>query len=160
MGITSINAILVAVINFIFGKIIRVLSSYEVHETYTNYNLTVALKLTITRFINTGIIPLAVHIQPKDWFNTSGLSTDIFFIIFATAFLSPLIDVFEPGWIFNKFIIWKERKKGEDSRLSQAQLNKLHEAPSIDLPQSYCDTYLLLMITLFYATLIPIISLL
>jgi len=105
----SINAVIVALINFIFGKIIRILSSYEVHETITNYNLSVALKLTVTRFINTGIIPLACHIDPENWFTTSGLSTDIFFIVCATAFLSPLIDVFEPVWLMNRFIIWKEK---------------------------------------------------
>lgn len=129
------NSVVVSIINFIFGKLIRVLSSYEVHETYTNYNLSVAIKLTFTRFINTGIIPFAVHIKPEDWFTTSGLTMDILFIIMATAFLSPLIDLFDPVWVMNKFIIWKEKRKGEKCKLTQAQLNKLYEAPPFDLAQ-------------------------
>jgi hypothetical protein len=103
--IVSINACFIALINFISGRIIRVLSSYEMHETYTNYHLSVSLKLTITRFINTGLIPLAVHYDTSDWFNTSGLSTDIIFITLAISFIAPLIDVFEPLWILNKIIL-------------------------------------------------------
>lgn len=103
--IVSVNAILVALINFSFGRLIRILSSYEAHETYTKYNLSVAVKLTFTRFINTAIIPFAVNYNINDWFNTSGLTTDVFFITVAISFFAPLIDVFEPFWIYNKFVI-------------------------------------------------------
>jgi hypothetical protein len=100
-------------INFVFGRIVRILSSYEVHETYTDYNLSVALKLTFTRFINTGIIPLVVHYNKEDWFKTSGLATDIFVISIAIAFFAPLIDIFEPMWLINGIIKWKEKMKGK-----------------------------------------------
>lgn len=129
------NASIVALINFIFGRIVRILSSYEVHETYTNYNLSVALKLTFTRFINTGLIPLAVHFDSEDWFNTSGLATDIFVISIAIAFFSPIIDLLEPMWLLNKIIRCREKRKGKDCKLSQEALNKLYEAPPIDMAQ-------------------------
>jgi hypothetical protein len=152
------NASIVALINFIFGRIVRILSSYEVHETYTNYNLSVALKLTFTRFINTGLIPLAVHFDSEDWFNTSGLATDIFVISIAIAFFSPIIDLLEPMWLLNKIIRCREKRKGKDCKLSQEALNKLYEAPPIDMAQWYCDTYLLLTVSFFYISLVPIIS--
>lgn len=144
--------------NFTFGRLVRVLSSYEMHETYTKYYLSVALKLTFTRFINTGVIPLAVHFSIHDWFSTSGLATDVFVITIAISFFAPLIDVFEPIWLYNKLLVYLERKKGENSKMTQAQANKLCEGPPIDLPQMYCDTYLLLMVCFFYASLVPVIS--
>ena len=98
--IVGVNAIVVALINFSFGRLIRILSSFEAHETYTKYNLSVAVKLTFTRFINTIIIPCAVHYELDDWFTTSGLTTDVFFITVAISFFAPLIDIFEPFWLY------------------------------------------------------------
>ena len=98
--IVGVNAIVVALINFSFVRLIRILSSFEAHETYTKYNLSVAVKLTFTRFINTIIIPCAVHYELDDWFTTSGLTTDVFFITVAISFFAPLIDIFEPFWLY------------------------------------------------------------
>lgn len=128
------------------------------HETYTNYHLSVALKLSFTRFINTGIIPFVVHFKTESWFKTSGLTTDIFVITLAISFLAPLIDVLEPSWIFKKTFFWKEARKGVKSKLTQRQANRLCEATSIDLAQFYSDTNLLLMVCFFYVSLIPLIS--
>jgi len=39
------------------------LTAKERHETYTAYNLSIALKLMLARFVNTAIVPVIINIK-------------------------------------------------------------------------------------------------
>lgn len=60
-------------VNYFILKVVRLLSSYEYNETLTDYNISVAFKLTYARFINTAIVPIIVNINDNQWFITGGL---------------------------------------------------------------------------------------
>ena len=62
------------------------LSKKEMHETLTEFNISVAFKLTFCRFLNTALVPLIVNIKAESWFQDGGLVTDIFYIIVSLSF--------------------------------------------------------------------------
>lgn len=56
-------SLVITAINSSLRTVVRKLSLYEESETITAYNLSVALKLTLVRFVNTAIVPLVVNIK-------------------------------------------------------------------------------------------------
>jgi hypothetical protein len=80
-------------------KIVRTLSVREKHETLTAYNISVAIKLTLTRFINTAILPVIVNISSDKWFNQGGLVSDIFSIMISLSFKDPVTSIIDAGAI-------------------------------------------------------------
>ena len=71
--------------------VVRYLSIKERHETYTAYNLSVAFKLAIVRFVNTAIVPVVVNYSSERWFTDGGLVSDIFSIMISISFTDPLL---------------------------------------------------------------------
>ena len=74
------NGIAVSLINFALGRIVRYITLFENHDTYTDYNLSVAIKLMIGLFVNSGLIPFFVNYDEDNWFDQSGLVIDVFFV--------------------------------------------------------------------------------
>jgi hypothetical protein len=59
--VTAISSFVVIVTNKALLIVVRKLSLKERHHTLTNYNLSVALKLTAARFINSALVPIIVN---------------------------------------------------------------------------------------------------
>lgn len=97
-------------------------------------------------FINTVLIPLFINYDEENWFTRTGLVTDVFFNLIGVAFLSPLIYIFSPGYLYKLFIRYREKKKGSGCKLTQAQLNELYEGQNVDLAQRYAITMLMLLL--------------
>ncbi len=66
-------SLVITLINYCMLKVVRLLSFYEYNETLTDYNISVAFKLTYARFINTAIVPIIVNLNSKSWFTPGGL---------------------------------------------------------------------------------------
>jgi hypothetical protein len=77
--ISIVGSSIVSLVNFLLNKIVRYLTLYERHETYTKYNLSVAIKLVLAMFANTALIPFVVNYSTENWFIRSGLVSDVFF---------------------------------------------------------------------------------
>ena len=92
--VSLVNGIITSCINVGLEFAIQELSKLEKHYTHTYFNFTVAIKLTLAMFINTGLIPYFVNIDTEDWFTRSGLVMDVFFNILSVWFLSPLLYAF------------------------------------------------------------------
>lgn len=141
--LSILTSFFVVAINVAMGRIVRILSAYEKHETYSKYHLSVAVKLTIALFLNTGISPLFVNYGRKNWFDSSGLMVDIFYNTITISFISPLVYLFNPVYIIKRIRMYLEEKKGEASKLTQRQANALFEGPPLDMAQRYANTMLL-----------------
>ena len=85
--LSLITSLFVIVVNMLLAKIIRILSKFEQHETYSKYNISVAVKLTIAMFINTAIIPMFVNFRKENWFDRGGLMLDIFYNTFSVSII-------------------------------------------------------------------------
>jgi len=78
-------------INISLRSVVRSFSLYEQNETITGNNLSVALKLTLVRFVNTSIVPLIVNVQLTQWFISGGLVTNVFYIFLSICFVNYLL---------------------------------------------------------------------
>lgn len=96
------SSVIVIVINSLLKIAIRYLSSYEKHSTYTKYHLSVATKLMLATFVNSGFLPLMINIEKKYWFNSSGLATTIFYNVISIAFVAPILDIFSYSYILRR----------------------------------------------------------
>lgn len=158
-SLSILTSLMVVTINMVLGKIIRILSAYEKHETYSKYHLSVATKLTIAMFINTGIVPMFVNFGRKNWFKPGGLMVDITFNIGFISVYGPFINLINPFHLMKKVRKFYEKSKGRSSTLTQRQANQLFEGPALDIAQRYANTMLLFLLIVFYSFPLPFISL-
>ena len=92
----------VMVINSSLRKVIRKLTIREKHETYTAYNISVASKLTITRFFNSAIVPVLVNTYSgaEKWFEDAGLISDVFMLMVSLSFIRPIKEMLNIGTFY------------------------------------------------------------
>jgi hypothetical protein len=95
----------------------------ERHETYTAYNLSVAFKLALVRFVNTAIVPVAVNYSSSRWFTDGGLVSDIFSIMISISFTDPLLYLLDFAYFKQRFLQWYYRQQGKECLLTQAEAN-------------------------------------
>jgi hypothetical protein len=93
-------------INIMLLKVVRTLSVKERHETYTDYNLSVAFKLGIVRFINTAIVPTVVNAASSRWFVTGGLVSNYFSIMISMSVTTPVTYFLDAGIIITAIKRW------------------------------------------------------
>lgn len=91
-----IASVFVIIVNIALKTVIRKVSLYEKHDTYTSHNISVAFKLTLARFINTAIVPLLINRGFENWLKPGGLVNDIFFLILSISFLDPILYLINP----------------------------------------------------------------
>lgn len=53
--------------------------------------------------------------------------------------------------------MWKEKRKGDNCKLTQKQANKLFQGPQMDIATTYAQTGLLFLLVCFYTPIIPIL---
>ncbi|CAI2383230.1 unnamed protein product [Moneuplotes crassus] len=158
--ITFITMLFVSCTNIALGKLIRSISNIENHHKYSTYHLSVSIKLTFATFINTGISPLLVNFGTSNWFHSNGLAVDVFWNTFSVCFIGPLLYLLDPAYLYKLYRISSEKKKGDQSILTQRQANLLFEGPQIDMAQRYSNSMLLLCLAMMYSYLFPIIPML
>lgn len=108
----------IIITNFSLRSIVRTLSIKEKHETYTAYNLSVAFKLAIARFINTAIVPTVVNNVHTRWFGDGGLVNDYFSIMISVSFIDPILYVLEFDIVVKKIKKWYYKSQGEKCLLT------------------------------------------
>lgn len=93
-------------INSVLKIVIRKFSSYEKHDTITSTQISIALKLTIARFINTAVIPIIVNYDVNQWFTRGGLVEDVLIILLTIAFLDPIMYLINFSRIYKNVLIY------------------------------------------------------
>jgi hypothetical protein len=89
--LSFVVAFVIILINNILKWVVRYLTEKERHETYTAFNISVAVKLMLARFVNTAILPVIINIQSDMWFNEGGLVSDLFSIMISISFVDPVL---------------------------------------------------------------------
>jgi hypothetical protein len=157
--VTFGTSLIVVLINTVLRLAIRMLSSFEKHSTHTKFHLSVAFKLTIATFINTALLPLFTRLEVEKWFEPGGLSITIFYNTLSVAFVGPLLRIFAVGYFIKLYKMWKEKRKGENSKMTQRQANALFEGPVMDIATWYSTTGLLFCLICLYTPIVPILPL-
>jgi hypothetical protein len=147
----------IALMNVILKKIMRKLSLLEKDATFTRFNLSVSIKEFIVTALNTILIPVFTNIEAEQWFDSGGFILEIFFNVTIASFITPLSYLLNPTVFFKKFKIYLAKRKGENWKLTQRELNILYEGPSYDVAKGYSETLLILAVSAFFTPLLPII---
>lgn len=100
--------------NYIFVIVFRKFSQAESHETLTKLNVSVAIKLTIARFLNSSMVLVVANYDARYWFKDGSLVYDATVLIFFMAFLNPLYMVMDPWGCYKKRQISKAKALPED----------------------------------------------
>ena len=103
--VNLVSSIITMVINILLDIVIRRLSSFEKHRSYTNYHLSVAIKLMTSTFINSALLPFFNNIEKEDWFTNNGLAMTIFYNTISVSFVSTLLYFFNFGYFIKKLRI-------------------------------------------------------
>jgi hypothetical protein len=146
----------IIIVNKSLLKVVRILSEKERHETITAYNLSVAFKLTLARFINTAIVPVIVNISSEKWFKEGGLVSDIFSIMISLSFVDPIVAILNIGGIKQSIFKRYYKMQGKKCILTQAEANELCESPKIDMADQFSGAANLLLTAIFFHPLLPI----
>ncbi len=104
--------------NISLRSIVRTLSIKENHETYTAYNLSVAFKLGLVRFINTAIVPTVIKWNHAQWFPDGGLVNTYFSIMISVSFTDPILYIIDFGYIIQKLKQWYFKGQGKDCNMT------------------------------------------
>lgn len=142
--------------NYGMVYIIRRFSLAEKHETLTKLNVSVAFKLTIARFLNSSIILVLTNGNPKNWFKGGSLAYDATILICIMVFQSPVLYIMNPAGIIKQIKIWNEKKKGDESKMTQREANALYEATAVDAANNISNYMVLIMTCVFYSPIIPL----
>jgi uncharacterized protein YbaA (DUF1428 family) len=142
--------------NISLRTIVRTLSIKERHETYTAYNLSVAFKLAIVRFVNTAIVPTVVNYAHGRWFVDGGLVSDYFSIMISVSFTDPVLYIIDFGVIVSMLKRWYYKGQGEKCLLTQAEANEMFQGPALDMANQFANIINLIMSAFFFHSMLPL----
>ena len=95
---------------FLFSVVLAIFTAFELNSTHTDYQSSYAVKAIFAQLINTILIPILVNrfLKKENYiYTTSGLAEDIFLLGLSSAFIKPLITMFDPYYFFIKYLkVW------------------------------------------------------
>jgi peptidoglycan biosynthesis protein MviN/MurJ (putative lipid II flippase) len=109
--ISYLSSITISTVNALLGMVMRRIAASERMKTTTHLQVSVAVKLTLARFINSSALLVLVNHRAEEWFNAGNLVND------ATILLALLI-VYNP--VYYLFDMWRHIR---DFRVRRAEMN-------------------------------------
>ena len=107
------------------------MAKYEKRSTLTGYYVSVGEKLAISMFINTAFTTFFAKVivekgginNIEAYFAEGAVVSNMLFVFITNGFLSPILTYFDFAWYKKLFDRWRQAKKGDNSKLTQAQAN-------------------------------------
>jgi len=168
-GLSIVASLVVFMTNSFLSLIIDHISKFEKHTTHTHYLRGVAEKLAIAQFLNTAFTNLFAEIilasgdadnasdrlDILNFYGKGGLLENMYWVFITNAFLSPILTVLDPTYLWkNVQRYWTERK-GDQNSLTQMEANLLYEGVTFDMPKKYAGLIKIVLLTAFYAPAMP-----
>ena len=122
--------------------------------TTTKMNVSVALKLSIARFLNSSALLVIVNDKAEEWFSNGSLVYDATVLLGFLAFFNPLYYSLNIWGIYRKIKIYFA-KQSNPPKLTQREANALNEGPPVDVANNIANFMNLIMTCLFYSPIIP-----
>jgi len=118
-------------------------------------NVSVALKLTIARFINSSLVLVFINSESRKWYKGGDLVYDATILICIISLTAPTMELISIPRIVKWLKISKEKAKGEDCLLTQREANTLCEGTMIDSANNISNFMNMIMTCVFYSPIIP-----
>ena len=146
---------MILLVNLLIKILIPIFTIYfEKKYTYTSLHFSIALKLSISYFINSAIIPLIA--QNWNYFQNGGLLFSVWLNWLFFAIGMPILEAINPKYIFYYLKRIFLKNKGDRSDLTQIEANIAFEPPQVYMPENYGNIIGLMFYTAFYFTYFPI----
>jgi hypothetical protein len=154
--VSGASSIAIYVVNSSLKFVIRRLTVKERHSSITRLNVSVGLKLTMARFINSSLLLLIINFNgATKWFDKAGLVYDATVLMMLMAVTDPILYFLNIPGIIKWLKIYREKSKGDDCTLTQQEGNLLHEGSEIDVANNLSQYFTLIATCFFYAPIIP-----
>lgn len=167
-AISVLLSFTIQILNVVISVCVRLFSGYEKHATWTHYNISVFHKLVISTTLNTVLVLFLVNsytiqtdrFDPTDvnthhWFTEDyGISTDLYSLLLIDAFVTPVILVFSPMYLFK---LWTRSKIRKGQKIvTQHEANEIWTNPEIDLSQRSARYVKTMLVVLVFAPIFPL----
>ena len=124
----------------------------EKYHTIAQKQVEIGLKVGLSTFINTVILPLLFYNDPDKWmdsFSEGTLRTQIISNLIVMSLVTPFLS------LVNKYFfhtIWRcrLRRKIYRTEKTQGELNKAYEYPEFDVEENFAHVSLLVLTSIFY----------
>ena len=117
--ISGFSSFAIWFVNTTLKYVIRRLTVSERHSSITDLNISVGLKLTLARFINSSLLLLIINFNVATlWFDKAGLVYDATVLMILMAVTDPILYLINPPTIIKKIKIYIEKSKGEESQMT------------------------------------------
>ncbi|KAL4475818.1 hypothetical protein ABPG72_011379 [Tetrahymena utriculariae] len=150
------------IISSLLTVLVRQVAKFKKFQTRTYYNLSFDFFLSLAQFINATLVPFIVSFIVKESTNyqllygASGLIPNQNTTFMVNSFLPILFFFLDFEYILKKLLRRNEEKKNQNSILTQQELLDLYEQPQFTIESEYSQVMNTLLMTLFYATPLPI----
>ncbi|CAD8171330.1 unnamed protein product [Paramecium pentaurelia] len=165
--VTLVISLIITIINQIIYYFIKLLGQSEKHFTKTHHDVSVATKLAIVQFFNSGIFTKVINILVYNFENDKadnyaatysysrqgGVISDAFFLLIVNSFFVPIFAYLDPLYLYKQY---QQYFFKVDNNFNQIEANKIFEGPSVLLYEQYSYICLSLWISLLFAPLLPI----
>ena len=147
-------SLITLVINTILGFVIPYITNFAKHSNQTNYYCSVTIKLALSLFLNSSIIPVITY-DREIYFDKGGLLMTVFTNWLFLCFLTPMMELVDVSYIL--FLIqWKlARNKGFKSTLTQRQANEEAGPYEMDIVTRFSQIANIMFYTAFYILIFP-----
>ena len=153
--VSILASVAVIIVNGLLVFVMRRFSTLEEHSTLTNLNVSVAVKLTIARFLNSSLVLLFVNNDPLQWFKNGNLAYDATVLIALLAVQAPLKTILWPWGLIKKVKVCRAKSQGDDCKLTQREANTLCEGTTTDVASSISEFVNMIMTCVFYSPILP-----
>lgn len=154
-GVSIAASVAVIIVNGLLVFVMRRFSTLEEHSTLTNVNVSVAVKLTIARFLNSSLVLLFVNADADRWFKNGNLAYDATVLIGLLAVQAPLKTLLWPFGLLKKIKVYLAKRQGTDCKLTQREANVLMEGTTTDVANSISEFINMIMTCVFYSPILP-----
>ena len=146
--------------NQVLSVLIQVLTKFEMHATWSDYQSSLTNKLCLFLCVNTVYLPLYIHSYSQNWYKDGGLAEDIFWLSVINAIVPNImyaLDIPHLLKVVRKKLIERKAAKEATLKMNQADANKLYEGPELDLSYRSAQVVKTYMLCMSYAPIVPVI---
>lgn len=154
---STIGWVIVIFNKFVIGKVMHLITDTEKISTFTQFNISFAVKLSICLFLNTAIISFITDIIIlNNIIGEGGFISNESQVFILNALFPPLVFFIDPWSIWTNFKLKKALQKRKFNVLTQKQANLIAENPDYLSAKRYGDVMKTMWFTFFYGAMIPI----
>ena len=157
LGISAV----ISIINFIMSTFFKFLAKIETPWSYTEFYLSLSIKLTFFTFFNSAIVPLASNAIQYGWDSHETLVNNMLVLFLCGSVLSPLMSITCYDLLIQKFYQCLVERKYKDPQAkideySQRELNAIYEGPDMGISCQYSTLSKQICMTFFYMPIFPL----